>query len=40
MMLVRDRYDEGGFSGGTVERPALQRLLRDIRSDLVDVIVV
>jgi site-specific DNA recombinase len=25
--LLRERYDDGGFSGGTVERPALQRLL-------------
>ncbi|MGK7865591.1 recombinase family protein [Falsiroseomonas sp. E2-1-a4] len=39
-VLVRDRYDDGGFSGGTLERPALQRLLRDSRADLVDVIVV
>jgi hypothetical protein len=29
-VLVRDHYDDGGFSGGTLERPALQRLLRDI----------
>src|SRR3954466_5467588 len=28
-VLVRDHYDDGGFSGGTLERPALQRLLRD-----------
>lgn len=27
-MLVRDRYDDGGFSGGKRERSALQRLLR------------
>jgi DNA invertase Pin-like site-specific DNA recombinase len=39
-VLVRDHYDDGGFSGGTLERPALQRLLRDIQADLVDVIVV
>lgn len=39
-MLVRDRYDDGGFSGGTLERPALKRLLADIEQGLVDVIVV
>jgi DNA invertase Pin-like site-specific DNA recombinase len=39
-VLMRDHYDDGGFSGGTLERPALQRLLRDIQADLVDVIVV
>ena len=33
-------YDDGGFSGGTMERPALQQLLMDIASGLVDVIVV
>ena len=38
--LVRDRYDDGGFSGGTLERPALKRLLADIEQGLVDVIVV
>ena len=31
-ILVGDRYDDGGFSGGTMERPALQRLLRDVES--------
>jgi len=39
-VLVPDRYDDGGFSGGTLERPALRRLLRDIEAGLVDVIVV
>lgn len=33
-------YDDGGFSGGTLERPALQRLLADIEAGLVDVVVV
>src|ERR687894_2146772 len=35
-----ERYDDGGFSGGSLERPALQRLLDDIRAGLVDVVVV
>jgi site-specific DNA recombinase len=35
-----DHYDDGGISGGTLERPALQRLLRDVEAGLVDVIVV
>jgi site-specific DNA recombinase len=39
-VLVPDRYDDGGFSGGTLERPALKRLLADVRAGKVDVIVV
>ena len=39
-ILVGDRYDDGGFSGGTMERPALQRLLRDVEHGVIDVIVV
>ena len=39
-VLVRDRYDDGGISGGTLERPALRRLLDDIEDGLVDVVVV
>jgi DNA invertase Pin-like site-specific DNA recombinase len=39
-VLVPDRYDDGGFSGGTLERPALRRLLADIEDGRVDVIVV
>jgi DNA invertase Pin-like site-specific DNA recombinase len=38
-VLVHDRYDDGGVSGGTLERPALRRLLADIEAGLVDVIV-
>ena len=38
--LVPDRYDDGGISGGTMDRPALQRLLQDIREKRVDVVVV
>jgi DNA invertase Pin-like site-specific DNA recombinase len=39
-LLVHDRYDDGGISGGTLERPALKRLLADIERGLVDVVVV
>jgi site-specific DNA recombinase len=38
--LVADHYDDGGFSGGTLERPALKRLLADVKAGKVDVIVV
>src|SRR3954471_14383135 len=38
--LIRESFDDGGFSGGALERPALQRLLSSIRSGLVDVVVV
>jgi site-specific DNA recombinase len=38
--LVADNYDDGGFSGGTLERPALKRLLADVKARKVDVIVV
>jgi site-specific DNA recombinase len=38
--LVRGKYDDGGFSGGNTDRPALQRLLEDVQSGKVDVIVV
>ena len=38
--LVPTAYDDGGFSGGSMERPALQHLLADIRERLIDVIVV
>jgi len=38
--MLPTRYDDGGYSGGTLERPALQRLLDDIRRSKVDVAVV
>ncbi len=38
--LIKTTYDDGGFSGGTMERPALQHLLNDIRQGLIDVVVV
>lgn len=36
--LVKERYDDGGFSGGTMDRPALRRLLADIEAGKVDII--
>ena len=39
-VLINDKYDDGGFSGGNTERPALKRLLDDITSDRVNVVVV
>src|SRR5437016_8042022 len=39
-MLIRSRYADGGYSGGSIVRPALQRLLADVRARKVDVIVV
>ena len=38
--LIKTAYDDGGISGGTMERPGLQRLLADIREKLVDVVIV
>ena len=39
-MLLPDRYDDGGFTGGNMERPGLRRLLGDIAARKVDVVVV
>jgi DNA invertase Pin-like site-specific DNA recombinase len=39
-IALRERYDDGGYSGGTLDRPALQRVLADIEAGLVDVVVV
>jgi site-specific DNA recombinase len=38
--LVKTAYDDRALSGGTMERPALQRLLSDINQGLIDVVVV
>ena len=40
MVRARTRYDDGGFSGGNMERPALQHLLTDIRAGRLDIVVV
>ena len=39
-VLVPELYDDGGYSGGTLERPALKRLLADVEAGLIDVVVV
>jgi site-specific DNA recombinase len=38
--LIKGRYDDGGLSGGSMERPALKKLLSDVRAGKVDIIVV
>ena len=38
--LLPDRYDDGGISGGMLERPALKRLLNDIATGRIDIVVV
>src|SRR3954452_8174378 len=37
---IRTRYDDGGYSGGSTDRPALQRLLEDVKTGKVDTILV
>jgi hypothetical protein len=37
---LQDTYDDGGISGGHMERPGLQRLLQDVRAGKIDVVVV
>ena len=39
-MCLPERYDDGGFSGGTTERPALKRLLDDVKTGKIDVVCV
>lgn len=38
--LIPDEYDDGGLSGGTLERPALRRLMQDIDAGRIDIVVV
>ncbi len=35
-VALRDRYDDGGFSGGALDRPALRQLIADIEDGLMD----
>jgi DNA invertase Pin-like site-specific DNA recombinase len=37
-VVLRDRYDDGGFSGGNMERPGLKRLLTDIKAGKIDIV--
>jgi site-specific DNA recombinase len=39
-LMLRERYDDGGYSGGTMNRPGLQQLLDDVREGRIDIIVV
>ncbi|MBF0453903.1 MAG: recombinase family protein [Magnetococcales bacterium] len=39
-LVVQDQYDDGGFSGGSLERPALKRLMADIEAGRIDCVVV
>ena len=39
-ILVEKHYDDGGFSGGTLERPALKELLADIEAGEIDTVIV
>ncbi len=38
--VIPTLYDDGGYSGGTMERPGLKQLLADIEAGLIDVVVV
>ncbi|WP_243692822.1 recombinase family protein, partial [Sulfuritortus calidifontis] len=39
-IAVEDGYDDGGYSGGNLDRPALERLLADIEAGRIDIVVV
>ena len=39
-ILSKNRYDDGGYSGGTMDRPAFKQLLQDIENDEIDIVVV
>lgn len=39
-IVLPEHYDDGGFSGGNTNRPAFQKLMKDVESGLVDMIVV
>src|SRR5205814_8365872 len=39
-LLVPDRYDDGGYSGGNMERPGLKRLMEDLEARRIDIVVV
>jgi site-specific DNA recombinase len=38
--LINEHYDDGGISGGTMERPALQRMIDDIKAGKIDIVLV
>ena len=38
--LLSNEYDDGGFSGGSMERPGLKQLMADVGSGLIDIIIV
>jgi site-specific DNA recombinase len=38
--LVPDRYDDGGLSGASLDRPAMQKLLADVRAGKINIVVV
>ena len=39
-LMTQERYDDGGYTGGNMDRPGLKRLLADIRTGLIDIVVV